>query len=166
MLNLPITLRPILGLDRDRVSVDYMSVVWWLHSRNGGKKWAHRKKKKRKNALYVMATTWITPCNGVVTKFCTAAMHQTTAAPHKRSKAFLFSVFLVLQFGMTVLSISLGSKIRLMHYLVTSILLYACESLDHHSIVSKRNTSHGNEVLQQETTHLKDHVSYQQGSPF
>ena len=46
-------------------------------------------------------------------------------------------------------SISLGSKIRLMRSLVTSIFLYACES------------SHGNEVLPQDTTHLIQRPCYQ-----
>ena len=31
--------------------------------------------------------------------------------------------------------------------------------MDPHSIAPKKNTSHGNEVLPQDTTHLKDHVT-------
>ena len=43
-------------------------------------------------------------------------------------------------------SISLSSKTRLMRSLVTSFLLYACESW--------KNTNHGNGVLPQDTTYL------------
>ena len=44
--------------------------------------------------------------------------------------------------------ISLSSKTRLMHSLVTYIFLYACESWTlKQSRAPKKNTSHGNEVL-------------------
>ena len=52
-------------------------------------------------------------------------------------------------------SISLSSKIRLLRSLVTSIFLYA----------PKKNTSHENEVLPQDTTHLVQRPCYQRGSP-
>ena len=57
-------------------------------------------------------------------------------------------------------SISLSSKIQLMRSPVTSIFLYAC-----HSRAPKNNTSHGNEVLPQGTTHLIQRPCYQRGSP-
>ena len=50
-------------------------------------------------------------------------------------------------------SISLSSKILLMHSLVTSIFLYTCD-MDPHTTAAKKNTSHGNEVLPQDTMHL------------
>ena len=37
--------------------------------------------------------------------------------------------------------------------------------MDPHSRASKRNTSHGNEVLPQDTTHLIQRPCYQRGSP-
>ena len=37
--------------------------------------------------------------------------------------------------------------------------------MDPHSRAAKKNTSHGNEVLKQDTTHLKQRPCYQQGSP-
>ena len=52
-------------------------------------------------------------------------------------------------------SISLSSKIQLMCFLVTSIFLYACESWTLTAELQKKNTSHGNEVLPKDTTHLK-----------
>ena len=58
-------------------------------------------------------------------------------------------------------SISLSSKIRLMHSLVTSIFLYACES---HSRAPKKNTSQGNEVLLQDNMHLIQTPCYQRGN--
>ena len=62
-------------------------------------------------------------------------------------------------------SISLSSKIRLMRSLVTSIFLYVCESWTLTSELKKKNTSHGNEVLPQDTTHLIQRPCYQRGSP-
>ena len=61
-------------------------------------------------------------------------------------------------------STSLSSKIRLMCSLVTSIFLYACESWTS-SRAPKKNTSHGNEALQKDTTHLIQRPCYQRGSP-
>ena len=52
-----------------------------------------------------------------------------------------------------------------MRPLVTSIFLYACEIMDPHSRAPKKNTSHGNEVLPQDTTHLIQRPCYQRGSP-
>ena len=49
-----------------------------------------------------------------------------------------------------------------MRSLVTSIFLYACESWTRRA--PKKNTSHGNEVLPQYTTHLIQRPCYQQGS--
>ena len=49
-------------------------------------------------------------------------------------------------------SIFLSSKIRLTRSLVTSIFLYACESWTLANSAAKKNTSHGNEVLPQDTT--------------
>ena len=37
--------------------------------------------------------------------------------------------------------------------------------MDPHSRAPKRNTSHGNEMLPQDTTHLKERPCYQRGSP-
>ena len=37
--------------------------------------------------------------------------------------------------------------------------------MDPHSRASKKNTSHGNEVLPQDTTHLIQRICYQRGSP-
>ena len=62
-------------------------------------------------------------------------------------------------------SISLSSKIQLMRFLVTSIFLYACGIMDPYSRAPKKNTSHGNEVLPQDTTHLIQRPCYQRGSP-
>ena len=62
-------------------------------------------------------------------------------------------------------SISLCSKIRLMRSLVTSIFLYACESWTLTGRAPKKNTSHENEVLPQDTTHLIQRLCYQRGSP-
>ena len=61
-------------------------------------------------------------------------------------------------------SISFSSKIRLMLSLVTSICLYAYESWTL-SRAPKKNTSHGNKVLTQDTTHLIQRPCYQRGSP-
>ena len=57
-------------------------------------------------------------------------------------------------------STSLSSKIRLMHSLVTPIFLYASESYPH-SRAPKKNTSHGNEIVPQDTIQnsYKDHVT-------
>ena len=60
-------------------------------------------------------------------------------------------------------SISLSFEIRLMHSLVTSIFLYACESWTL-SRAPKKNTSLGNEVLPQDTTFLIQRPCYQRGS--
>ena len=50
-----------------------------------------------------------------------------------------------------------------MRSLVTSIFLYACESWT--LTAPKKNTSHGNEVLPQDTTHLIQRPCCQRGSP-
>ena len=57
-------------------------------------------------------------------------------------------------------SVSLSSKIQLMCYLVTSIFLYACESWTFTAELQRR-TSHGNEVLPQDSTHLIQRPCYQ-----
>ena len=62
-------------------------------------------------------------------------------------------------------SISLSSKIRLVHSLVTSIFLNACGSWTITAELQRKNTSHGNEVLPQDTTHLIQRPCYQRGSP-
>ena len=62
-------------------------------------------------------------------------------------------------------SISINSKIRLMRSLVTSIFLYACESWTLTAKAPKKNTSHGSEVLPQDTTLLIQRPCYQRGSP-
>ena len=62
-------------------------------------------------------------------------------------------------------SVSLSSKIRLMCSPVTSIFLYACESWTLHSRAPKKYTSHGNEVLPQDTTHHIQRPCYQRESP-
>ena len=65
-------------------------------------------------------------------------------------------------------SILLSSKIQLMRSLVTSIFQYACESwtsLIKHSRTPKKNTSHGIEVLPQDSTHLMQRPCYRRGSP-
>ena len=56
------------------------------------------------------------------------------------------------------------TKIRLMHSLVIALVLDACKSWTH-SRAAKKNTSHENEVLPQDTTHLIQRPCYQQGSP-
>ena len=61
-------------------------------------------------------------------------------------------------------SISHTSILRLMRSLVTSIFLYACETWTH-SRAPKKNTSHGNEVLPQDTMHLIQRPCCQRGSP-
>ena len=62
-------------------------------------------------------------------------------------------------------SISLSSNIRLMRSLVTSIFPYACESWTPYSRTPKKNTSHGNGVLLQDTTHLIQRPCYQRRNP-
>ena len=62
-------------------------------------------------------------------------------------------------------SISLSFKISLMCSLVTSIFLYACESWTLTAELQRRYTSHGNEVLPQDTTHLIQRPCYQRGRP-
>ena len=57
-------------------------------------------------------------------------------------------------------SISLSSKIRLMRSLLISIFLYACK-LWTLSRAPKKNISHGNGVLAQDTTHLVQRPCYQ-----
>ena len=52
-----------------------------------------------------------------------------------------------------------------MRSLVTSIFLYACDIMDPHSRAPYKNTSHGNEVLPQDTTHLIQRPCDQRGSP-
>ena len=59
-------------------------------------------------------------------------------------------------------SISFSSKIQLMHSLVTFIFLYTFESWT--LTAAKKNMSHGNEVLPQNTTHLIQRLRYQRGS--
>ena len=59
-------------------------------------------------------------------------------------------------------SISLSSQIRLMRSLVTSIFLYVCQSW---TLTAELQTSHGNEALPQDTTHLIQRPCYQRGSP-
>ena len=60
-------------------------------------------------------------------------------------------------------NISLSSKIRLMRSL--SHLPVCLLIMDPHSRAPKKNTSQGNEVLSQDTTHLIQRPYYQQGSP-
>ena len=62
-------------------------------------------------------------------------------------------------------SISLRAKKRLTGSLITSISLYACESWTLTAELQRRNTSHENEVLPQDTTHLIQRPCYQRGSP-
>ena len=57
--------------------------------------------------------------------------------------------------------ISLSFKMRLMCSLVTPIFLYACES---RTLTAKKNTSHGNELLPQDTMHLLQRSCYQRGN--
>ena len=53
-----------------------------------------------------------------------------------------------------------------MHSLAISIHLLVClRIMDPHSRAPKKNTSYGNEVLPQDTTHLIQRSCYQQGSP-
>ena len=55
-----------------------------------------------------------------------------------------------------------------MRSIVTSIFLYACESWSLTTVLHsapKKNTSHGNKVLPQDTTHLVQKPCYQRGSP-
>ena len=52
-----------------------------------------------------------------------------------------------------------------MRSLVTSNFLYACESWTLTAELQKKNTSHGKEVLPQDTTHLIQSPCYQRGSP-
>ena len=59
-------------------------------------------------------------------------------------------------------SISLSSEIRLMRSLVISIFLYAYESW---TLTAELQTSHVNEVLPQDTTHLNQIPCCQRGSP-
>ena len=51
-----------------------------------------------------------------------------------------------------------------MHFLVTSIFLHACGSWTLTAEAPKKNTSHGNEVLPQDTTHLLQRPCYQRDS--
>ena len=51
-----------------------------------------------------------------------------------------------------------------MRSLVTYIFLYACESWTLTAELQNKNTSHGNEVLPQDTTHLIQRPCYQQES--
>ena len=51
-------------------------------------------------------------------------------------------------------------------FLSSKILLPVClRIMDPHSRTPKKNTSHGNEVLPQDTTHLIQRLCYQRGSP-
>ena len=52
-----------------------------------------------------------------------------------------------------------------MRSLVTSIFLYAFESWTLTAELQRRNTSHGNEALPQDTTHFIQRPCYQRGSP-
>ena len=52
-----------------------------------------------------------------------------------------------------------------MRSLATSIFLYVCESWTLTAERPKKNTSYGNEVLAQDTTHLIQRPCYQRGSP-
>ena len=62
-------------------------------------------------------------------------------------------------------NISLSSKIRLMHSPCHIHLPVCLWIMDPHSRAPKENTSHGNEVLPQDTTHLVQRPCYQRGSP-
>ena len=63
-------------------------------------------------------------------------------------------------------SISLSSKIRLMRSLVTSIFLYSCESWTLTAKLQRKNTSHGNEMLPQDTTpHTKTMLPVRKSVP-
>ena len=62
-------------------------------------------------------------------------------------------------------SICLSSKICLMCSFVTSIFLYACETWTLTAELQKKNTSYGNEMLLQDTTHLIQRPCYQWRSP-
>ena len=61
-------------------------------------------------------------------------------------------------------SIFLSSKVQLMHSLVTSILWNSLQIMDPHSRATKKNTSHGNEVLPQDTVRFIQRPCYQRGS--
>ena len=61
--------------------------------------------------------------------------------------------------------VSWNWEIQLMRSLVTSIFLYACESWTLTAELPKNNSSHGNEVLPQDTTHLIQRPWYQRESP-
>ena len=52
-------------------------------------------------------------------------------------------------------NIFLSSKIRLMRPLVRSIFLYACESWTLNSRIGKKDTGHGDEVLQSPWHHIQ-----------
>ena len=52
-----------------------------------------------------------------------------------------------------------------MHSLVTFIILYVCESWTITVELQRKNTSHGNEVLPQDTAHLVQRLYYPRGSP-
>ena len=61
-------------------------------------------------------------------------------------------------------SISFSSKIRLMPLPCYICLPVSLWIMDPHSRASKKNTSHGNEVLQQDVMHLVQRPYYQRGS--
>ena len=61
-------------------------------------------------------------------------------------------------------SISLSSKIRLMHSFVTSIFLYVCELWNLTAELQRKNTSHAHELLPHDTTHFIQRSCYQGGS--
>ena len=48
---------------------------------------------------------------------------------------------------------------------LSKAFLKSMKSMDPHSRAPKKNTSHGNEVLPQDTTHLTQRPCYQRGSP-
>ena len=52
-----------------------------------------------------------------------------------------------------------------MRFFVTSIFPVCLWIMDPHSSAAKKNTSHGNEVLPQDTAHLIQKSCYQRGSP-
>ena len=58
-------------------------------------------------------------------------------------------------------SFSLSSKIQLMRFFVIYIFLYACISWTLTPGLQRKNTSHGNEVLLQDTMHFIQRPCYQ-----
>ena len=58
-----------------------------------------------------------------------------------------------------------SSKIQMMFFIVTSIFLYAYESLTPHTSTPKKNTNQGNEVRWKYITHLIQRPCYKWGIP-